>query len=174
MARPLAALVVLSLTLLASPASAQTVDIHEGTWGNEPIDYSTRASMIKAAALTRGQLARRVNFGGIANPKTTLADALSLFERSSGIPIDINAQAFQDEGVDDVLSRPVGRPIPKMQGVPATTVLSTLLGRIPSRSGITFFPRASTVEISTARYYRYELRLTGAIVRPAPPCMPRP
>lgn len=172
MARPLVVLTVLSLTVLASPASAQTPDIQGGI-SSDVRDPGSRASMLKAAAATRAKLAVRVNFSGIANPKTSLADALQLFERSGGIPIDINGSAFRDEGVEDVLSRPIGRPIPKMQGVPASTVLSRILGRTPSLSGATFYARGPVVEISTARAYRYELRLTGAIVRPTPPILPR-
>ena len=59
-----------------------------------------------------------------------------------------------------------------MRGVPAFTVLSLILGRTPSHSGVTFYPRAGTVEISTVRAYLYELRRDGAIVSPTPAALP--
>jgi hypothetical protein len=172
MARSLIVLAVLSLAVMAPPASAQTPDIYEGPDIHEGIDLASRAARLKRAAATRAKLARRVNFDGIINPKTTLADALQFFERSYGVGIDINEQAFKDEGVMGVLDRPIGKAIPKLQGVPLSTVLRRILERVPSRSGVTFFARGGVVEISTGRAYRYELSLTGAIVSPAPPAMP--
>ena len=172
MARPLFVLAVLSLAIPAPPASAQTPDIQEDRieWNLTP---RLRASMLKSAARTRAKLAMRVNFDGIANPKTSLGDALDLLQKQSGIPLEVNSGAFRDEGVEDALSLPIGRPIPKMRGVSASTVLSILLSRTPSRSGVTFYPRATNVEISTARAYLYELRLNGAIISPTPPALPK-
>lgn len=172
MPRPLIVLAVLSLAGTVSPASAQTPDIQKDTieWELTP---SLRASMLKSAASTRAKLARPVNFDGIANPKTSLKDALDLLQKQSGIPLDVNYAAFRDEDVEDALSLPIGRPIPRMWGVPASTVLRTILGRTPSHSGVTFYPRATTVEISTIRAYLYEVRRNGAIVLPTPPALPR-
>ena len=129
--------------------------------------------MLKSAAATRAKLAVRINFDGIANPKTSLGNALDLLQKKSGIPLEVNYGAFRDEGVEDALSLPIDRPIPKMQGVSASTVLSILLSRTPSRSGVTFYPRATNVEISTGRAYLYELRLNGAIISPTPPALPK-
>jgi hypothetical protein len=95
-----------------------------------------------------------------------------LLNKQSGIPLEINNQAFKDEGVEDALSLPIGRRIPPLRGVPTSTVLSIILGRTPSRSGVTFYPRASTVEISTARAYLYELRRYGGIVSSILPAVP--
>ena len=170
MARPLIVLAVLSLVGAASPACAQS-PVEGGI--ASLYDPGERPRMLKAAALTRAKLARPVNFDGIANPRTSLGDALALLQKQSGIPLEINKQAFKDEGVEDALSLPIGRPIPRMRGVPTSTALSIILGRTPSRSGVTFYPRATAVEISTARAYLYELRLRGAIVSPTPPALPR-
>ena len=171
MARSLVVLAALSLTVPVSPASAQTPDLNGGI-GTLPIDGTQRASMLKHAAITRAKLARRVNFGGIANPKTSLCDALDLLSKRYGLPLDINPQAFQDEGVKDVLDRPIGRVIPRLQDVPVSAVMRSILEGVPSRTGITFFPRGEVVEVSTVRAYRYEIRLTGVIVRPTPPAWP--
>jgi hypothetical protein len=170
MARSLIVLAVLSLSALPSPASAQT---HGKGGGIASLyDPSERPRMLRAAALTRARLARPVNFDGIANPKTSLGDALDLLQKRSGIPLDINIQAFKDEGVEDALSLPIGRRIPPLRGVPASTVLSIMLCRTPSRSGVTFYPRASAVEISTVRAYLYESRRDGGIVSPTPAALP--
>jgi hypothetical protein len=97
MARPLILLVVLSLAIPASPASAQIPDIQEDriAWNLTP---RLRASMLKSAAATRAKLAVRINFEGIANPKTSLGDALDLLQKQSGIPLEVNYGAFRDEG----------------------------------------------------------------------------
>jgi hypothetical protein len=171
MARSLVVLAALSLAVPASPASAQTRD-QDGGISTLPIEGAQRASMLKHAAITRGKLAKRVNFGGIANPKTSLCEALDLLSKRYGLPLDINPQAFQDEGVKEVLARPIGRVIPRMQDVPVSTVMRSILEGIPSRTGITFFPRGEVVEVSTVRAYRYEIRLTGVIVRITPPAWP--
>jgi hypothetical protein len=173
MARAYLFLTLLSLAVLASPAGAQTVDINGGI-ANPPPDLRTRAATLRTAAVTQSKLARRVDFPGIANPKTSVEDALNCLEKRYKVLFCVNDQAFKDEGVQDVLSRPIGRAIPRMEGVPLSTVVAYILGRTPSRSGITFFPRANEVEISTVRYYRYELFRDGAIVRPTPPYIPKP
>jgi hypothetical protein len=108
MARPLFILAVLSLGPLASPASAQTPG-GEGGGIAGLYDPGERPRMLRAAALTRAKLARPVNFGGIANPKTSLGDALALLNKQSGIPLEINNQAFKDEGVEDALRDLAGK-----------------------------------------------------------------
>jgi hypothetical protein len=172
MARFPLVLAVLSLAAMASPARAQTPDIQEDIVSYQ-LTPSLRASMIREAALTRAKLARPVNFDGIANPKTSLWDALQSLTKCSDISLGINAAAFRDEGIKDVFSQPIARPIPPLRGIPASRVLSIILGRMPSRSGVTLSPRGRSVEVSTARAYLYEMRLNGAIVDPITPLLPR-
>jgi len=128
----------------------------------------------KSAARTRAQLARLLSFDGISDPKTSLGSALQILEKRYNISLDINEQAFKDEGVDDVRSLLIGKVIPKMQGVELSLVLRRVLERLPSKSGVTFYSRNGVVEISTVRAYRYEIRLRGEIVRPVGPRLPQP
>jgi hypothetical protein len=106
--------------------------------------------------------------------KVSVGDALEFLWRRYDIPIDINEQAFMDEQVDDVLSKPIRQTIPKMQNVPLSALILLILRHVPSRSGVTFFPRGGDVEISTVRAYRFEVSRDGGIVRATPPRLPRP
>src|SRR5262249_27677580 len=75
---------------------------------------------------------------GFADPDTKLGEALDYLQRAYQIPFDVNAQAFKDEMIDDVLVKPLGKEIPKMKNVSLATVLRKVLERIPTTSGTTW------------------------------------
>jgi hypothetical protein len=162
MARSLLALALLSLT--ATTASAQTPDFP---------DPPSRTEMLMRARATGATLAKWVNFTGFDDPNITLEDALDYLERRFNVRFSINDRAFKDENVKDIRSAPIGFVIPKMQNVPLGVVVRCVLARMPSRSGVTFFARRDEIEISTLRYYRYEMKLNGGIVTYFPPEMPK-
>ena len=167
MARSLVVLAVLGFAALAPPATAQTRNIT--SFEPDRNDYKVAR---KSTATLQAKLAKLVSFEGISDPNTSLDDALKMLEKRYNIPIDINLEAFNAEGVKDWRSQPIGKAIPKLQSVPLSTVFRLVLERVPSRSGVAFFSRNGVGEISTLRAYRYEIRRDREIVRPIPPSLP--
>jgi hypothetical protein len=108
---------------------------------------------LPSAELTN-KLKRRVNFAGFSDCKLTLARALSALYQRYGLVFEVDLDAFHRAGFPgaSIIEQPVAlRPIPPMRDVPLATVLSTVLARIASTSGATFFVRPEAVEITTRR-----------------------
>jgi hypothetical protein len=112
---------------------------------------SPTAEQARRANEVRKKLAAPINFGGCAEPETRLEDVLTYLTKITDLTFEINEQAFKDEMIDSVLDKTMGRPIPKMNGVPTETGLRRALARIPAPSGTTFVVRGGVVEITTRR-----------------------
>ena len=102
------------------------------------------------------QLARRLNeridFNGIDDPKTTLADALDLFRMKYGLSIDVRDSAFAAENVPDVSIQEIAvKPLRPMKSVKLATALNRVLSRVQCESGCTFVIRDDLLEITTER-----------------------
>jgi hypothetical protein len=117
------------------------------------------AEEAKAVAL-RAQLRLPVNFGGFDDPDTKLDDVLRYLERAYAITFDVNAQAFRDRNVEDVLSTPLGKELPRMTNIPLSKLLSKVADRIGSNIGIagqlTWVVRGPVIELTTLDAYRAE------------------
>jgi hypothetical protein len=133
---PLLVLPVLAAAILSWPAPAQ-----------KPQPEAKPASPAEPSVADR--LARRIDFGGMDDPETKLGDALAKLAKESGLAFDVNEAAFRQEMVENVLSRPLGKPVPKMKNVTVERVLRKLLDRVPSESGAAFLVRREAVEITT-------------------------
>jgi hypothetical protein len=103
----------------------------------------------KAELSLAERLARRIDFPGIDDPETKLGEALDKLAKESGLAFDVNERAFAEEMVEDILSKPIGSPLPRMKNVTAERVLYKLLARVPAASGATFLVRREAVEITT-------------------------
>jgi hypothetical protein len=110
------------------------------------------AAEAKRANEVRKKLDATIDFPGISDPDTTFGAALDFLGRAAGVTFEVNEQAFKDEMIDDVSTKPLGREIPKMTGVAAEKALRRILGRIPVYTGATFMVRGGVVEITTRRY----------------------
>jgi hypothetical protein len=110
---------------------------------------SPTAEQARLAGEVRKKLSTPSNFGGFDDSETKLDDAFQYFRQSYGLTLEINDQAFQAEGIDNVLDRPLGKAIAKMVNVPPELALRRILARIPSTSGATFLVRGGTIEITT-------------------------
>jgi hypothetical protein len=109
----------------------------------------------------RAALAKPIDFPGIDDPKTTLAEALDQLAKDYGVVFDVNERAFKFEQLNDVMRTPITdrEALPSMKGTPLAKVLQKVLNRIPTPSGATFLIRRDAVEITTAYVVRRELRL---------------
>lgn len=99
----------------------------------------------------RQALRRRVVFRGFSDPKTTLRGALDSLAHTHGVVIDVNGGAFRAVMINDVESLPICEtpiPAPK-QRVPLSTVLDTILARLPVPGDAAFVVRHDRVEITT-------------------------
>jgi len=139
---------VLAALLLLTLANAQPP--------NPPGPSSARADRERKAAALREQLATPIRFNGIDDPDVKIDDIFRYLERAYGIPFDVNAKAFKEDGVDEVLARPIGREIPKMNNVPLNTLLRKILDRVPVESGATWCVRGDAVEVTTMPAYHAE------------------
>jgi hypothetical protein len=106
----------------------------------------------KRAVEVRKKLDATIDFSGIEDPDTKVGEVLQLILGRNGIKYEFNEQAFRDEQLDDLASKPLGREIPKESNVPIATILRRILARIPTPSGTTFAVRGGVVEITTRRF----------------------
>src|SRR5262249_9593122 len=92
----------------------------------------------------------------------TLAEALDSLSHRFALPIEINAKAFKDGGIEEVEKQLIaeGRPIPVMTNVPLARVLRTVLARVPAQSAAVFVVRDDHVEVTTDAASRAELGRT--------------
>lgn len=91
-------------------------------------------------------------FEGFVDPKTTLREALAHLGEVYDVTIEVNEEAFKDEGLAEVLAAPVAeKPVPKMAGASLDRVLRKVLARLPVPSGAAYMVRADHVEVTTRR-----------------------
>jgi hypothetical protein len=107
-------------------------------------------------------LARRVDFNGFDDPKTTLQAALQslakqYFDRDD--VFDVNERAFEFEQVKDVLKTEVAspNPIPPMKNARLDAVLRKVLSRVHAVSGATWVLRPERIEITTETFQAPEI-----------------
>jgi hypothetical protein len=110
---------------------------------------SPTAEQARLAGEVRKKLSTPCNFGGFDDSETKLDDVFHYFRQSYGVTLEINDQAFQNEGIENVLDRTLGKALPKMVNVAPELALQRILLRIPSTSGATFVVRGGTIEITT-------------------------
>jgi len=109
------------------------------------------AAEAKRAAEVRKKLESTIDFSGFEDPDTKLSDALVHLGRIANVSFEINQKAFNDEMVENLAEKPVGRAIPKMANTSLERVLPRIFERVPSPSGATFVVRGGVVEITTRR-----------------------
>ncbi len=102
------------------------------------------------------KLARRINFDGVTDARTTLADVLDHLAKKYDITFDVNEKAFKFENVQDILKTDV-TPVRPMRNVRLDTVLRKLLGLVPVGSGATYILRDDLVEITTNTFVGAEV-----------------
>lgn len=113
-----------------------------------PPSRTLRLRLIRAQAFLSGP----INFAGIDDPKTTLQELLKELEKKHGIQFEIDERVFSAEQVMDVLGTQVARdrPLPPLNNVPGSQVLSVILARIPAPSGAGYLLWSrGTLEITT-------------------------
>jgi hypothetical protein len=115
-------------------------------------DESPTAELARRSREVRKKLAAPIDFGGTNDPDAKLNDLLEYLNHITGLNFEINEQAFKDEMIDDVASKPLGREVRAARGVRAESALRRILDRIPTSSGTTFVVRGGVVEITTRRY----------------------
>jgi hypothetical protein len=94
----------------------------------------------------KNKLSRPVTLDQGLPPNTTLKDALEFFTDRYDLTILVDTEAFKSEGLADVESQPVR--LPKMVGVPLSTVLRLTLAQIGPPAG-TYIVRPDFVEVTT-------------------------
>ena len=117
---------------------------------------TNRAQREQNAAATRAQMRTPVEFRGFDDPDTKLGEAADYLARAYGIGFFFNEKAFRDDAVEDVITTPLGKEIPKMKNVALATVLGRVLDRLDVAGGATWFVRNGVVEVTTVRAYRAE------------------
>jgi hypothetical protein len=110
---------------------------------------SPTAEQARLAAEVRKKLSTPGTFGGFDDSETKLDDAFHYFRQTYGLTLEINDQAFQAEGLSNVLEGTLGKALPKMVNVSPEQALRRILSRIPSTSGAMFVVRGGTIEITT-------------------------
>jgi hypothetical protein len=103
-----------------------------------------------------GKLAAPVKFPGLADPKTTLGEALDFLTQNYEVPFEVNEAAFKADSIEDPLSAPLGKPVPKMTAS-LDRVLRAVLARTGASSGATYLIRPEVVEVTTTAYLRTEI-----------------
>jgi RNA polymerase sigma factor (sigma-70 family) len=143
---------------------------------NEPAGVKQDSG--KRTAKMRDVLATEIKFEGISDPKQTLGEFLENLSERFNLTFDVNEMAFREEGLNDVLSTPIAeKPLPKVNGIRLSTLLRTVLSRIPDNNnnpglisrGAIFLIRGDHIEITTKIALRDELGLSFAIpIGPGP------
>jgi hypothetical protein len=104
----------------------------------------------KSAVSIQKQLRNQVKFPGIADPNTTLDDALAMINERYCLKVEVNDRAFQDDGVQEVRKAEIATPNPIAPGTcTLDTVLKKLAARIPSTSPPVYVIRRDHVELTT-------------------------
>jgi RNA polymerase sigma factor (sigma-70 family) len=103
-------------------------------------------------------LKRRVKFNGADDPKATLSEVLDILSNRFNLTFSVNAKAFADESIADVLKYEVANPnpLPPMHAR-LDTILRQVLSRVPSESGATWIIRNDLIEVTTQAALKAEL-----------------
>jgi hypothetical protein len=104
----------------------------------------------------RHLLDQPVRFGGYADPKTTLSEALESLEKRYNLSFDFNKYAFEEAKIEEIgKSRVVGydNPVPAMH-----TRLGAVIKKVLSRvsPSVTYIIRDDIIEITTVEAIRKE------------------
>jgi hypothetical protein len=97
-------------------------------------------------------LEKRIDFGGINNPQTTLDEALGFLHKLSDIRFTVDLDAFEAAGVKEVMQTNIAeQEIPKMKNVATSTVLRQILTAVTKKHNVstTWIVRLYEVEITT-------------------------
>jgi hypothetical protein len=105
-------------------------------------------------------LCKVVDYPGLDDPTTTLAEGLDRLTKLSGVTFHIHDRAFKYDQISDVhkCELVVSGPIPAVRA-PLAQVLRLLLERLPAPTGATYLVRDGHVEITTGRYQSAEVPL---------------
>ena len=107
----------------------------------------------------RDRLNNQVKFEGIDDARATLSDALEQLSKRYNLPYRINEKAFQaDNPKQDVLGFEIAKKHPFHPMIEKlSTLLQTILARLPVKSGALFLIRKDYIEITTGAAVRAEL-----------------
>jgi RNA polymerase sigma factor (sigma-70 family) len=130
---------------------------------DKPADPAPAAKQEQAERLRkwRAGLTEPCQFHGMDDPETNMAEVFEYLGRAYGFSFELNAEAFQADGVDDVRKCLLGREMRRRQDTSLASILRTVLARIPAQSGAVYVLRTDTVEITTAAALRKELGMPG-------------
>jgi hypothetical protein len=104
------------------------------------------------------RLAKPTKLDAIDDPKTTLAEVLDVLRDRLDIAIEVNEDAFKDDGQDALKANiAANRPLPKMTNVRLDQALNKILSRVPHPSGVTFLVRRDHLEITTWQAAKSEI-----------------
>jgi hypothetical protein len=100
-----------------------------------------------------------IDFKGIDDPKTSLAEALTSFQDRFDLAFRVNERAFKTEQLMEVLRTEIANPNPilALPGGRFKDVLQAVLARVPVESGATFLVRDGYIEITTNLAARSEI-----------------
>jgi hypothetical protein len=120
-----------------------------GSPDSDPVFYSENSP----ARMLREKLARPITLDKGIGPSCTLNDALEFLSEQYAITIIVDSNAFASIGVMKVEEQPV--QLPKMSGVPLSTVLRLLVGQIKGDTYVgAFHIRNDYIEITTT-YHQF-------------------
>lgn len=119
------------------------------------------------------RLNKVIEFPGIDDPKTTLAEAVEQLAKLGDVKITFNRKAFRTAGVPepDGVEIAVDRAIPTTKGK-LGTVLAQLLDAVPADPGFGFLLRGDRVEILPESELQREIWGELAVDNPDVPRMP--
>jgi hypothetical protein len=139
-------LFVLAGTLAWTRAVPMAEDVRPKT-EDPPARPRTENPAVKMAR----NLNKKVDFPGLEDPKTTLADAIEVLTSLYGVSLEINDKAFKADGVVDILKTPIAEtsPLPALKQASLERILRKILARIPTPSGANFVVRKDHIEITT-------------------------
>jgi hypothetical protein len=126
-------------------------------WAGEAAPPAEPARAAPAPESPAARLFKPRPFPGIADPDTTLGEALRSVGAMYDATFDVDEQAFRDEELHDVSKKPLGVEVPKMAGASLDRVLRKLLAQLSAPSGATYMVRVDHVEITTRRAQRVEV-----------------
>jgi hypothetical protein len=129
------------IAIAALPAAGQTPDFT----GELPI----KSRHVRDASM-RERLTKVVNVGVSSIRKCSLDDALNKLSDEYDLCFDVDERAFKEEGVEEVLDLEVTlESLPQMRSMPVSTVVETLLSRLPPRLEATYLLWGKVIEITT-------------------------
>jgi len=116
---------------------------------------STSAPAPKKAPPVVEAINKPRTFGAVDDKTVTLDQFLDSLRTVNDIDIDVDEEAFAEDGLPDVRNFLVGeKPIPKMKDVTTAYYLRKILKRVPSTTGATFWVRQNRLEVTTFKAVR--------------------